>query len=129
MNENKLVNSIEQIYGFKRELISNAKQCGLWHVRFTVNNINYYGCISHAGAEPVLMVEGYQYKYYWHGGPVKEAYYKEFIEGRTIHLTKCVDEESGDWEYQEVTFNTPEEAEAYIKTLDNPRIYSYDIKD
>ena len=123
-----VINAIEEYYGFKKELISNVKICGLWHVKFTVNNVNYYGCVSHAGAEPMLMVEGYSYPYYWRGIPVTEAYYKEFIEGRTIHLEKCIDEESGEWEYQEITFETPEEAEAYIKTLDNPRIYNYDIK-
>ena len=64
MKKEDLINSIEKIYGFKKELISNVESCGLWHVRFTVNRINYYGCIAYHGAEPLLWIEGYQYKYY-----------------------------------------------------------------
>lgn len=128
MSEQELVNGIERFYGFKKELIRNVEQCGLWFVRFTVNNINYCGSISHAGAEPQLAVAGYTYKYYWQGTPVTEEYYKEFIEGQTIYLRKCIDAESGEWEWLEKTFKTPEEAEDYIETLDNPAIYGYDIR-
>ena len=34
-----LKESIERDYGFKRELIQNAELCGLWHIRFQVNEI------------------------------------------------------------------------------------------
>lgn len=124
----ELCSSIEKFYGFKRELICNAQLCGLWHVRFTVNNINYYGHIPYHGAEPQLSVTGYEYKYFWHGSPVTEEYYKEFIEGKRINLQRCIDGEAGEWEFLDKTFNTPGEAEEYIATLDKPSMYSYDIK-
>ena len=98
-------------------------------MKFTVNNINYYGCVCHSGAEPMLSVEGYSHPYFWHGVPVTEKYYKEYIEGRTIYLRKCVDEDAGEWEWLDVTFESAEEAEEFIKTRKNQRIYSYDIKD
>ncbi len=128
MKEQEVINSIEKIYGFKKELIKNVEICGLWHVRFTVNSMKYYGCITFAGAEPLLEVEGYTYQYYWHKAPVTEEYYNKFIKGKIISLKRCVDAESGEWEWMEKTFTTEEAAETYIKTLDNSFMYDYDIK-
>lgn len=124
-----LKRTIEEYFGFKRELIQDVEQCGLWHVRFTVNGIRYYGWVAYHGATPQLSVEGYATKYYWHKTPVTEEYYKEFIEGHCIRLQHYVNMEAqdGDWEWLNQTFSNPEAAETYIAGLDNPREYTYDI--
>lgn len=126
-SQESLLESIEKLYGFKKELIHDVEQCGCWHVRFIVNGIKYYGWIPYAGAEPQLSVEGYTTSYYWHKTPVTEEYYKENIEGKIIRLIHYSDTESGDWEWKDKTFSTPEEAENYIETLETPQFYTYDI--
>lgn len=128
-SEDDLKRNIEEYFGFKRELIQDVESCGLWHVRFTVNDIRYYGWVAYHGAVPQLSVAGYTTKYYWHKTPVTEEYYKKFIEGQCIRLVHYVNMESqdGDWEWQDRTFDNPEEAEEYIAGLNNPGEYTYEI--
>ena len=71
----ELLESIEELYGFKRELIDNPEQWGLWVVRFTVNGIRYFGNISFHGAKPMLAVEGYTAKHYDHETPVEDWFW------------------------------------------------------
>lgn len=47
--QEELIASIEKIFGLKKELIKNPQQVGLWHVRFSVNGIKYYGAIPFYG--------------------------------------------------------------------------------
>ena len=123
-----VVDTISKYYGFKKELITDIEMCGLWYVKFTVNNIRYYGSVCYYGALPMLSVAGYCHKYSWHGVPVTEEYYKRHIEGRTLYLRTCVDEDAGEWIWLDVTFKSVEEAEEFIKSRKNPAIYDYDIK-
>lgn len=123
-----LKKSIEKLFGFNAELIESAEQCGLWHVRFIVNGIKYYGGVSYHGALPQLSVEGYTSPYYWHGTPVTAEFYSEFIEGKCIRLLDLHRElEDGSWEWMDEYFSTPQEAEEYISKLEKPESYSYDI--
>lgn len=130
MQNNDLKKSIEKFFGFKKELIESVEQCGLWHVRFVVNGIKYYGWVAYHGAVPQLSVEGYTSTYRWHGTPVTEEYYNEFIRGKTLRL-QWISRESGDgdWGWLDKYFSTPEEADSYIANLENPELYSYDIFD
>lgn len=122
------INAIEKYYGFKKELIKDVEPCGLWQVRFRVNGIKYYGSVSYYGAEPMLTIEGYVTPYYWHGTPITEEYYNNFIKGNIIRLQYLHREkEDGSWEWLNETFSTPEEAEAYISTMSNSENYSYDV--
>ncbi len=125
---NDLKKGIEELFGFKKELIESAELCGLWHARFTVNGIKYYGCVPYHGAVPQLFIDGYTTPYRWHGTPVTEEYYNKFIKGKHIRL-QYVHSELGDgsWEWLDEYFSTPEEAETYITKLDEPAFYSYDI--
>lgn len=128
MTNQELANYIEKTYGFKKELIQNIRSSGLGSVRFTVNGINYHGCTPYAGAQPMLWVESYAYTYYWRGTPVTEAYYKKFIEGRTIYLKKCIDADCGEWEWLDITFKTEAEALCFIRKFENPEMFDYDVK-
>lgn len=127
--QNSLVDSISELFGFKRELIEDAEQCGLWHVRFKVNGIKYYGWVAYHGAVPQISVDGYSSPYRWKGTPVTEEYYNEFISGKSIRLIEYIDRETGDWKWLDIYFSTPEEAEHYISTLEKPMNYTYDIFD
>lgn len=126
-SEKELLDSIEKFYGFKRELIKNPEQCGLWHVRFEVNGIKYYGAVSFYGAAPTLRVEGYVTEHYEHETPVEDWYYDEFIKGRPVKILKAVDKESGDWEDTGIRFNSQKEAQEYIDRKPEPTDYRYDI--
>lgn len=128
-SESSLKESIEKYYGFKKELICNVEQTGLWHVHFEVNGIKYYGWIAHAGALPQLKVLGSTNIYYWQSVPVTEDFYKECIEGHTIVLQHCINADTGEWENLGITFSTPADADKYIKQLDDPTMYNYDIID
>lgn len=131
--EQELRKHISTIYGFKENLITNPVQCGLWHVRFTVNKIKYYGCISHSGAEPCLFVEGYEYQYYDHTTPVTEEYYNNYIKDKKIRLLLVHDPsnkewEEGDWKDTGIRFNSLEEYEQYIATKKDNCKYDYDYE-
>lgn len=125
-SETEIKEAIAKTFGFKKELIKNASLCGLWHVRFEVNDIRFYGWIPYHGAVPQISVEGYNTKYYWHGTPVTEAYYKELIEGKTIRLYRY-NATKDDWEWMDKTFTSPKEAEEYIRGMESPEKYNYDI--
>lgn len=128
MQNDDLKKIIEKIFGFKKELIKSVQQCGLWHVRFTVNGIKYYGWIAYHGALPQLFVEGYTSSYRWHGTPVTEEYYNEYIKGKCIRLQYLHRElEDGDWEWLDEYFSSPEEAEKYISKLEKSEFYTYDV--
>ena len=120
---------IAKVYGFERKLIEKPEVCGLWHVRFEVNGIQYYGSIPYYGAAPRLMVDGYTAKHTWHGGPITDEYYEEVIKGHKLVLMHCIDLEAGDWEQLSNLFDTVDEVEEYIAQLDHPESYSYEIYD
>lgn len=127
ITEEQMINAIERDYGFKRELIKNPRLCGLWHVRFEVNGIEYYGSTPYHGAKPCLSVQGYTAKHYWHGTPITDEYYEKYIKGEKIEIEHCIDREAGDWERIGIFFDTVEEAEEYILQLSNSKDYSYDL--
>lgn len=131
MNEvEQLKETIEQYYGFKRELIQDPEQCGLWHVRFTVNGIRYYGSIAFFGALPTLKVEGYATQYFDNfDTPVTEDYYNQYIRGREIRILHTSDLDSGDWEDTGVRCQTQETAKKYIRQQKDPNRYMYDFLD
>lgn len=122
----QLKNFIARDYGFKKKLIMNPVLCGLWHIRFEVNGIKYYGSTAFYGALPQLSIEGYTAKYYDNfDTPVTEKYYNDFIKDKIIMLRRYVGE--GDWEDMNVTFGSQKEAKEYISKLDNPTDYFYDF--
>ena len=124
----ELKKSIERDYGFKKELVQNAELCGLWHVRFQVNGIRYYGCRVHAGAVPQLEVEGNVNPYHDEmGTPVTEEYYNRHIKGHQARLIRFKDKEAGDWEDTGIRFASQEEAEKYIDGLEDGQKYGYDF--
>lgn len=83
--EDQLKEIIENTFGFNKDLIENPVQTGLWHVRFEVNGIKYYGWIAHSGALPEIKVEGYTAKHYdFFGTPITEDYYNKFEKGEYI---------------------------------------------
>lgn len=124
--DEQLKECIEKDYGFKKELIKDPFLCGLWHIRFEVNGIKYYGYTSFAGALPQLNVEGYTYKHYDnHNTPVTDEYYNEHIKDATIVLKRYVGED--DCEDMDVTFESQEKATTYISKLDHPEEYFYDF--
>lgn len=128
MQSNKLKRDIAELFGFKEELIESAEQCGLWHVRFVVNGIKYYGWVAYNGAVPQLSVEGYVTAYRWRETPVTEEYYNEFIKEKCIRLQYLyLDSGDGEYEWLNECFSTPEEADAYIAKLEKPNYYTYDV--
>ena len=119
MEEEKLLNSIEKCYGFKRELIKNPQLCGCWFVRFEVNGIEYSGGISFHGALPQLNVIGNTTPYHnEHGTPVENWYYDEYIKDKKAKLLHCVDPDAGDWEDTGIQFQNQKEADEYMHNLD-----------
>ena len=121
------------MYGFKEELIKDPTLCGLWHVKFTVNKIKYYGCISHAGAEPCLVVEGYEYKYYDHTCPVTEEYYTKCIKDKKLRLLIVHDPdddkwEDGDWKDTGIRLGSVKEFEEFISRKKDNKKYDYDYE-
>lgn len=54
MSKEDLLDSIEELYGFKREQIKNPELCGCFHVDFEVNGILYSGSVAFHGAVPQL---------------------------------------------------------------------------
>lgn len=128
-SKTELQELIAKDYGFEKELIENPEVCGLWHVRFEVKEIRYYGSIPYHGAAPRLMVNGYTAKHTWHGGPITDEYYEEVIKGHKLVLTHCIDLDAGDWEELTNLFDTVDAAEEYIAQLDHPESYSYEIYD
>ena len=125
-----LKQSISRLYGFQEELIENPELCGLWHVRFSVNKINYYGYIAHTGAEPCLKVTGYSYEYYDHELPVTEEYYNEFIKDKKLRLLKRKELEDGDFEWDDtgIRFTSVDEYNKFIETSNNGCNYEYDYE-
>lgn len=128
-SKENLTDWIEESFGFKKELIENPELCGLWHVRFTVGSICYYGYVPYHGALPQLKVVGDTYKHHWKGTPVTEEYYEEFVKNEPIKLMRCVDLEAGDWKYTGKEFQTEEEAIEYIGCMSeaDQTEYDYDI--
>lgn len=121
---------IERDYGFKRELIQNPELCGLWHVRFQVNGIRYYGWTAHSGAVPQIKSEGCVTLRHDHMGvPVTEEYYNEHIKGHKTMLRHITDGESGDWEDTGMRFESQEEVEEFILSLPHPKEYFYAFVD
>lgn len=126
----KLLDSIESCYGFKRNLIKNPELCGCWFVRFEVNGIAYSGGISFYGALPQLNVIGNTTKYHnEHGTPVEDWYYEKHIKGKKARLMHCIDAEDGDWEDTGVWFENQEEAEGYMESLEKKEVpyYRYEM--
>ena len=124
----ELMETIEKNYGFKRELIQNAELCGLWHVRFQVNGIRYYGWTAYWGAAPQLKIEGYVNPYHDEmGTPVTEEYYNRHIKGHQARLIRIKDKETGYWEDTGIRFASQEVAEKYIDELEDGQNYRYDF--
>lgn len=130
IKEEDLLDSIEEIYGFKRELIKNPEPCGCWFVRFEVNGILYSGSIPFHGAVPQLRVTGYTAKYHDpHGTPVRDWYYEEYITDKPARLLRCVNLDDGAWEDTGIRFKNQEEAEEYINNLDkkDALVFQYEM--
>ena len=125
--QEELIESIEKLFGFKKELIKNPEQCGLWHVRFEVNGIRYYGAISFYGALPTIKNDGYVTTHYYHDTPVEEWYYDEYIKGKEVEILKRIDSESGEWEDTGIRCKSQGEAKTLINEMDSPTQYWYDI--
>ncbi len=129
METENLLDEIEKYYGFKRELIRNPEQCGLWFVRFEVNGIKYSGNISFHGALPQLEVSGHTTNTFnEYGTPVEDWYYNEFIKGKRARL-RHVDEETGEWEDTGIEFKDQKQAEAYMNGLNEKDLpyYMYEM--
>ena len=119
MEKEKLIEIIEKDYGFKKELIKNPEQCGLWFVKFEVNGIKYTGNVSFHGALPQLNVIGHTTKQYdEYGTPVEDWFYSEFIKDKPAKLLHCVDAEDGDWEDTGIRFENQKQAEEYMSNVD-----------
>ena len=121
--------AISEYYGFKEELIEDVESCGLWHVRFTVNHIKYYGCVCHAGAEPLLSVEGTDYQYWDHNLPVTEEYYNQFIAGKRMYIRYAVEPDAGEWIRTGDVFVDLCECKAFIQRKPNPDRWDYEYDD
>lgn len=125
--EEELIASIEEYFGFKKELIKNPEQCGLWHVSFEVNGIKYYGAISYHGALPTIAVKGYTTEHYYHDTPVEDWYYNEYIKDKEVMIARYLDRENGDWEDTGIRCKDQEEAKERIKKMSKPEEYWYEI--
>lgn len=127
--QEELKNSIEELFGFKKELIEKPEQIGLWHVRFCVNGIRYCGSISFHGALPTIMNLGYTTTHYYHDTPVEEWYYNEFIRDKPVRIIKFTNPENGDWEDTGIRCKDQEEAKERINNMNSPEKFWYDIID
>lgn len=127
--QEELIDSIEELFGFKKELIKNPEQVGLWHVRFCVNGIKYYGAISFHGALPTIMNDGYVTTHYYHDTPVEEWYYNKYIKGKQVRIIRFIDPENGDWEDTGIRCIDQEEAKERINNMNNPEKFWYDVVD
>lgn len=127
--QEELIASIEKIFGFKKELIENPQQVGLWHVKFSVNGIKYHGSIPFHGAHPTLHNDGYITPYYYKDTPLEEWYYNTYIKGKPIMISKIINSESGDWEDTGIRCNDEGEAKKRISSMDNPENFWYEIVD
>ena len=125
----ELLESIEELYGFKRELIDNPEQWGLWVVRFTVNGIRYFGNISFHGAKPMLAVEGYTAKHYDHETPVEDWFWQEHLKDKKIRIYRITDQMAGDWENTGIRVDTQGEAKRIIQEQGHPEDYGDDFVD
>ena len=125
----ELLDSIEELYGFQRELICNPVQCGLWMVRFTVNGIRFVGGISFHGAKPVLAVDGYSAEHYDHETPVEDWYWEEVLKDKKIRIYRITDRMSGDWVDTGIRCDTQKEAKRIIQEQGHPEDYGYDFVD
>ncbi|QNM08277.1 hypothetical protein [Wansuia hejianensis] len=125
----ELLESIEELYGFKKELIYDPEQCALWAVRFTVNSIRYLGNIPFHGAKPMLAVEGYTAKHYDHETPVEDWDWDKCLRNQNIRIYRITDRMSGDWSDLGVRCNTQEEAKRLIQEMEHPEDYGYDFVD
>lgn len=125
--QEELISAIEKYFGFKKELIKNPIQHGLWHVEFEVNGIKYAGAISFHGALPILSVVGYTTEKYYHDTPIEDWYYDQFIKGKPIKIIKNIDPDCGEWEDTGIRCKTQEEAKTKISNMLDPEKYWYDI--
>lgn len=128
-SQEELIRSIEKHFGFKKELIQNPIQCGLWHVQFIVNGIKYAGSIAFHGALPMLNIIGYETDHYYHETPIEDWYYDEFIKGKSVRIIKYIDQDSGEWEDTGIRCINQEEAKKRIGTMSNTEKYGYDFVD
>ncbi len=108
----ELLESIEELYGFKKELIYDPEQCALWAVRFTVNSIRYLGNIPFHGAKPMLAVEGYTAKHYDHETPVEDWDWDKCLRNQNIRIYRITDRMSGRLERSRSTVQHPGRSEA-----------------
>lgn len=127
--QEELINSIERCFGFKRELIKNPQQLGLWFVHFEVNGIIYAGSICFHGALPMINQIGYVTTHYYRDIPIEDWYFEEFIKGKLVKIMKCIDPDNGDWEDTGIRCKDQEEAKIRISNMDEPEKYGYDILD
>lgn len=125
--EKELKEIIERDYGFKKELITKPHLCGLWHIRFEVNGISYYGSTPYYGARPMLSVEGYNSPYFYKGTPITEEYYNKHIKNHWFNICQYTDPESGDWKNTRIRFKSEDEAIQYIENSHSPNKYFYEI--
>ena len=126
--EEQLKEIIEKEYGFNRKLIKKPVLLGLWHVRFMVNGIKYYGHTPFYGALPQLKVEGYDTDYFDHETPVTESYYERNIKGHKVRILHAVDPKNGNWEDTGMRCEDQETAKYYIAGLEHPEQYYYDFE-
>lgn len=125
VKKEELLDSIEEKYGFKRELIKNPELHGLWFVSFEVKGIRYNGNISFHGALPQIHVSGYAAEHYNEcGTPVEDWYYDEFIKEKKARLLYCADLD-GEWEDTGIRFKDQREAQKYMDNLDKGNISHY----
>lgn len=132
IDKEKILDSIESSYGFKRDLIKNPELCGLWFVNFEVNGIEYRGSIPFHGALPTLHVHGYLTEHYdENGSPVEDWYYEKYIKGKKARLMRCVDADAGEWKDTGIQFKNQKEADEYMQHLEKEELpnYQYEMID
>lgn len=124
-NQSDLVNTINEFFGFEKDKITDAEQCGLWAARFTVNGIKYMGEVAYYGAKPILNIVGYEAKS-WKGTPITDWYYNEYIKDKPIWIYRWTDQDAGDWERTQITVPTEEAAIKFCEEH-GQNLYGYDI--
>lgn len=124
-NERELIDSINEFFGFEKDRITDAAQCGLWAASFIVNGIKYVGSVPYYGAKPVLYVVGYDAKT-WKGTPISEEYYNNYIKDKPITILKCIDAEAGDWEPTDIIVSSEAAAIEFCQEHGQDK-YGYDI--
>ena len=127
--QEELIESIEKLFGFKKNLIKSPEQVGLWHVSFCVNGIKYYGSIPFYGARPTIKSAGYTTTHYDHDTPVEEWYYNKYIKDKPVRIIKSINSENGDWEDTGIRCKDQEAAKERISGMNNPENFWYDIVD